>query len=775
MRTAILKELSLLRKALSSEYYDYFLNAIPVNLPDRKKKLIINIYSSFVSVTKSNRYTAIDILNKYIEFNNHFELLVGFIYQESQSTSVSKYNYLRILKTTFKTISTDKQLHFDDLKLSCKEVSIDAQRCINNFNKLNNEHEKLNYLNGWQVNSKSDREFELHLDSIFVAYGAEFTQEVHNALINYAYTQKSTTLQTNIGYLKVFFEAMTQGCSNSNLIRNRLSRLQVQGFFHSIMNVWFALHLANSNDPKSFFSYWRAVVGIYTECFIDTRIFDAPIKPFIVPDWKSPQKTAPTFSVGGKATEKEKQRWFAEVPLKIKDEEAVTIIKSKIDEDLAHIRHVCMVKFKELQERHKRNTSFIQSGGIKPLNAAQYDHSYRGFVGEKKIVNTVATFYAHGIGLNVYEYNEFLGFNGKNNLLLKELNLPTTSALAVLSTLLVIEHPQITPSWLAKWELFDKNGKQIGFNKSNNQYIAVSYKERKGTANAEQLIVLNNFSRQVVEFLIQYTAFSRAHLKENGNTKWRKMLLIASIVNAMPVKSIKNLNNSRQYLEWLSDPSLFEPNCSMKQGDAIKLADLTTLRSVRKHRGLQIYLETRSMTAVSEALGHKQKDLSLLTSYLPEPLMDFFNDRWVRQFQSAILLEAMKDSKYKLDAVNMTTEDIEEFLTNHGLGSLHHNLDHGFQAQSELSVSNESSFDEMTFMISSALLQLLIAIRSVVENHSGECEFLGIVNGWYQSAVFVLNSLSTEQYCSDLELNRMFHEANENALDINLLKGALTC
>ncbi|MDO6498887.1 hypothetical protein [Photobacterium sanguinicancri] len=775
MRPAILKELSLLRKALSPEYYDYFLNSIPTNQPERKKRLITNIYASFVFLTKPARYAAVDILNRDICFNNHFELLVGFIYQESQSTSVSKYNYLRILKTTFKTISTDKQLHFDDLKLSTKEVSVDAQRCINSFNKLNSAREKLNYLNGWQVNSKSEREFELHLNSIFIAYGAEFTQEVHNALINYAHTQKSTTLQTNIGYLKAFFEAMTQACPNSNVIRNHLSSPQVQGFFHNIMNVWFALHLANGNDPKSFFPYWRAVVGVYTECFIDSRTFDAPIKPFIAPDWKSPQKTAPIFSVGGQATEKEKKRWFAEIPLKIKDEEAVTIIKSKIDKDLAHIRHVCMAKFKELQEIHERNTAFIQSGGIKPLTGTQHDHNYRGFVGEKNIVNTVATFYAHGIGLNVYEYNEFLGFNGKNNLLLKELNLPTTSALAVLSTLLVLEHPQMTPSWFAKWELFDKNGKQVGFKKSNKQYIAVSCKERKGTANAEQLIVLNDFSRQIVEFLIQYTAFARAHLKVNGKTKWRKMLLTASVTNAKPVKSIKNLNNSRQYLEWLSDPSLFEPNCSMDQYDAIKLANLTTLRSVRKHRGLQIYLETRSMTAVAEALGHKKKDLSLLTSYLPEPLMDFFNDRWVRQFQSAILLEAMKDSKYKLDAVNMTTEDIEEFLTNHGLGSLPHHLDHDFQVQSEVSHSNKSSFDEMTFMISSALLQLLIAIRTVVENHNGECEFLGIVNGWYQSAVFVLNSLSTEQYCSDVELAHMFHEANENALDINLLKGALTC
>lgn len=775
MRTGILKELSLLDGALSSEYYDYFLDSITANLSANKKTFSVNIYSSFCFLIKPSRYSAIDIFNSDAEFNRHFELLVGYIYQETQALLINKYKYLRLLKNTFSTIAVDKQVHFNDLKLSTKEISDDVQRCIDSFNELTIDIDKLNYLNGWQVFSKEGAEFELSLNSIYISYGIEFTQQIHKAVINYAHTHKKSSLQTYIFHLKTLFEAMAEICPNSDEIRNRLSSLHVQSFFQNIMNMRFASHLARGNDPKSFFRHWKAAVGVYTECFINSCVFDAPIKPFIVPEWKSPQKNVLTFSVGGRATKKEKDRWFANIPLKIKDEESITIIKSKIDKDLAHIRHVCMAKFKELKERDERNAVFIELGCIKPRSGTQSDYAYRGFVGESELANTIATFYSHGIDANKHLYSNFLGFHGKTNTLTKELNLPTTSTLAVLSTLLVIEHPQITPAWLASWELFDKNGKQTGFKKSNNQYVVVSNKERKGAIGACQPIVLNAFSRSVVEFLIKHTSFAREHLRATCEPTWRNMLLTAITTRARSVDRIGNLDRASQYLDWLSDPLLLDPNNPMEHDEVIRLTDLVSLRSVRRHKGLQIYLETRSMTAVSEALGHKKKDLGVLASYLPEPLMDFFNERWIRQFQSAILLEAMKDSKYRFDAVNITVKDIEEFLSNHGLGRLppHFSLD--FQEQNYRNSQIESPFDEMTFTISTSLLQLLIAIRTIVEGDNNEHNFLDIVSDWYQSAVFVLSSLSTEQYRTDVELTSMFNEAKEHELDLNLIRGALTC
>lgn len=183
------------------------------------------------------------------------------------------------------------------------------------------------------------------------------------------------------------------------------------------------------------------------------------------------------------------------------------------------------------------------------------------------------------------------------------------------------------------------------------------------------------------------------------------------------------------------------------------------------------------MDAVAEALGHKKKDANLLTSYLPKPLMDFFNARWVRQFQSSILLEAMKDSVYRLDAVNMSAEDIEEFLNNHGISNIPEHFDHGFAEQitNDNQASESLVFDQLTYTISTSLLQLLMAIRLVVESSDYGDSFLDVVSHWYQSAVFVLDTLSSGKHSSDVDLMEMIDIATNSKLDTDLIKGALLC
>ncbi|WVV47951.1 hypothetical protein THH46_30435 [Pseudomonas sp. NA13] len=71
---------------------------------------------------------------------------------------------------------------------------------------------------------------------------------------------------------------------------------------------------------------------------------------------------------------------------------------------------------------------------------------------------------------------------------------------------------------------------------------------------------------------------------------------------------------------------------------------------------------------MSEALGHKSFDPSLLARYLPAPIWDFFQDRWIRIFQAGIIIEAMDGSPYKLKASGFDTlEQVEEFLLNHSI------------------------------------------------------------------------------------------------------------
>ncbi|KJF90050.1 hypothetical protein [Photobacterium leiognathi] len=781
MNVKILNELSLLKTALSVEYSNYLTLAAESSINPMKIQAVLNVYAAYCYLVKQGNYSALEILNDSSSLNAHFQSLIGFVYNCDDTTIKRRYNIGNQLKKFFRHIAQDKHLTLDEVKLSDLKITEDASSCLAQFRELNIDKSKSDYLDGWQVLSKEGKEHEAHLDTLYVNFGEAFTNKVHLALKNYAFTQKSSSLTRALIELKKLFVGFSTVYSDRECltIEALLSRNHVQLFFHKVFKVLFVRSQAADNCPKDFHAKWRNAINYYTECFINTGVFAEPHKPFIVPDWKDPKDAAPTFSIGGNATQPENLRWFANIPLKIKDEEAVSIIQQRVDRDMAHVRHVCLLKFLELLDREDRNIAFQSTGSVKPLDSSNSNnYQYRNFVGEDKLDNTVATFYAHGIAAKGASYSSFLGFYGNVSQLNTELNLPSKSSLNVLLTLLVMEHPLITPSWLAKWDLFDVNGNMVGYKQVGNQHIAVSHKSRKGSTNAQQEVVLNEFSKPIVEFLVRHTRMSREYLKQKGNVNWRKMILTATTTSVIcPSNLNTTLYSANDFYNWLQDETLFDKSSDITLEDAQAISDIHSLRSIRRHRGFQIYLETHSMDAVAEALGHEKKDVNLLTSYLPKPLMDFFNARWIRQFQNAILLEAMKDSVHRLDAVNMSAQDIEEFLSNHGISNIPEHFDHGFtqQTTTDSEVSESLGFDQLTYTISTSLLQLLMAIRFVVESSDDEESFLDIVAHWYQSAVFVLDTLSSGKHSADDDLMGMLDIATNNKLNTDSIKGALLC
>ncbi|MBF4337632.1 hypothetical protein EAY42_21185, partial [Vibrio anguillarum] len=115
-------------------------------------------------------------------------------------------------------------------------------------------------------------------------------------------------------------------------------------------------------------------------------------------------------------------------------------------------------------------------------------------------------------------------------------------------------------------------------------------------------VVLNEFSKSVVEFLIQHTHMSREYLKEKGDINWRKMILVATATYVVCPESLNTtLNSANEFCDWLRDESLLDNSSDITLEDAQAISGIHSLRSIRRHRGLQIYLETRSMDAVAEA------------------------------------------------------------------------------------------------------------------------------------------------------------------------------
>lgn len=134
----------------------------------------------------------------------------------------------------------------------------------------------------------------------------------------------------------------------------------------------------------------------------------------------------------------------------------------------------------------------------------------------------------------------------------------------------------------------------------------------------------------------------------------------------------------------------------------------------------------------------------------------------------------MKDSQYLLDAIDISEKNIAEFLENHGISDIPFHLGHEVKNQSQ--VKNViSAFDGMVFTISTALLQLLITIRTIVETVDTKTQLKEVVEHWYQCALFILLSLETDMYKEEEDYKQMLEDAKANPIDSSKIMRALTC
>ena len=543
-----------------------------------------------------------------------------------------------------------------------------------------------------------------------------------------------------------------------------------------------------------FFKSWAIKIKVFRNCFIDSGLIDEPVRPILTPPFKEDSQPIARIATGGKLTPNEEQLWLASIPLHIKDEEVIQIIEDRLRESEDHVRASYHAVFERIKEKHERNLKLAKTGSVKPIRVGVSGGVKRDVyvrVGRDHLANSIATFYKYGIGVDVANHVVFFGGshvnsdNLSNSALVYELNLPTTYTLAALCTLLVLEHPQLTPAALENWELFDKKGQMTGYKQVGGSYVIVVYKNRKGAAKAQQNIVLNEYSQSIVETLINHTELARQYIKANPSTDeyqenaWRYMLIRADLIKASWcvnfAGSISTASMSSPYRQ-----RVYNHYSSMNEDDKLLLSKSVGLRSARKLRAIRTYIKTHSLREVAEVLGHETVNVDLLNSYLPAALMDFFNARWIRQFQNALIYIAMHESDYLFEAIDIKSENLDEFLLNHGI----HDIPKLFgKFKNEAALSNvekeepRERFDEVTITITKNVMRVLIAIKSVVDR-SKELQdgqtFRDIVSTWYEAATLILTEDAREGTINT-KRSQLIATAKKAPLDTQLVAGTLTC
>ncbi|MCZ4293191.1 hypothetical protein [Vibrio sinaloensis] len=787
MKTNILCNLSLLSGSLSKPFKVQFLSICETLNPSKCKarcKQYLNIYSAFALSQGHQNFDTMNILIDKCTFQQHLDEVIGFIYEESEGVSLNtKKDYARVIHKVMCNLANINNIDITTQTFSHSKINDYTKHCIDRYKKLSVNKVTLTYLNGWAISSQESKPVSVNLDFVYVKYGRELTDKLHNVLKGYGLTQKSAWLRSAVKHIENLFESVSlldkKGTIES--FERLLNKSNVQATFLKAYHLQLSKCLEKNNDIRGFNHKFICGLDVYQTAFINTRTYPAPLKPFIRPEVKA-VKNPPSFATGGKPSNLERLRWFVDIPLHIKDEQAVDIIKSRINRDMGFLKSVLINHFNALKVKQDRNKTYVETGWIKPLSGnrglSKNDVFMRKKVieiGPNHLANTIATFYHYGInGYEGYNYGMFLGYRGCVSELIHELNLPTNSTLFTLTALLVMEHPKITPAWLEKLQLVDENGKKYGYFQVGKQYILSSEKERRGRNLAQQDVILNAFSKSIVDFIVEHTETPRQHLKSIGNPDWKYLLLTSTLNNVAKPKAGSALYKPMTIVtELLNNKAYLPVDHDVQQSDVEAIARITTHRAIRRHRGLQIYLETRSQSSVADALGHKEVQPQLLTSYLPKPLMEFFTERVVRQFQKAIILKAMQDSPHLLDAVNMTYEDIEEFLENHGLNDMP-----VFNAESFDNVASNvesSCFDRIVFTVSVPLIQLLISIKTIVDSDNDESSFNELIQHWYQSACYILNRFELDDFSGDDDIEVMYQTAKMNPLNHNIIKGVISC
>lgn len=783
MNPVAVKSLPFVKNALSPA----FKKLLSDNQPKTNGSVVLKYYAAYISTFKTAGYEGLDILNSTDSLLKQLRGFVGFIY--SQYESAQAYHVTILVIKTFKALT---EYDIDTPQLSFK-MNEGIRKCIAEFKSLQVSPERLAYLDGWQIKSKEGKVFNFPIGEFHEVFGDELTIDIYHHAREYGRTQKATTLRGDVSNIVALLNSFTTYCNSADDLRAQLKSNKLNAFFEKVMWCSFSRYLVKGYEGATFFTTWTQTINVFRVCFINSGLIDEPVRPILTPSFKKDSQPVAKIATGGKLTSNEEQLWLASIPLHIKDEAVIQIIEDRLRVSEEHVRASYHAVFERIKEKHQRNLELAKTGSVKPMRGVGGGVKKSEYVrvGRDHLANCIATFYAYGIGAAVRQRAVFFGGHNRNSDSLSaselenELSLPNTTTLGALCTLLVLEHPQLTPSALDFWELFDKNGKMTGYKQVGDSYVIVVYKNRKGAAKAQQDIELNEYSQSIVETLINHTELARQYLKANPSTDeyqenaWRYMLIKADLNKASWCFSlsanIRTASMGNAYRQWVyNHPS------TMHEDDKLLLSNSVGLRSGRKLRAIRTYIKTHSLREVAELLGHDKVNVDLLNTYLPSALMDFFNARWIRQFQNALIYIAMQESDYLFEAVDIKPENLDEFLQNHGIHDIP-KLFGKFKNDATLSLVEKEEprelFDEVTLTITKNVMRVLIAIKSIVDS-SKEAQdgqtFRDIVSTWYEAATLILTDDARENTIN-VERSQLIAIAKKSPLDIQFVVGALTC
>lgn len=286
-----------------------------------------------------------------------------------------------------------------------------------------------------------------------------------------------------------------------------------------------------------------------------------------------------------------------------------------------------------------------------------------------------------------------------------DINLLNKTVSMAIITRLIIEHPIMTESFIRTLNI-------NSYIELDNSAFLIGYKQRKTSELAEQKVELNIITKRIVKNWILWTDIFREYEFLKTNKKSNELLLACSEDNFKIISDYKDNLVFRPIIQ-KNLVKYLTLNMNISQAEAEIYTKKITLSKIRASQAMVLYFKTESTSKMAEVLGHENYNPKLLRHYLPEPVLHYYQSRWVKIFQKGIVCEAMKDSDFLLEVSNFQSmQQLDDFLTNHTLK----NIPDNFAKLVPGSERTEEKKLDIFISISDENISAMLALKHAVEN-----------------------------------------------------------
>ncbi|HHK4666152.1 hypothetical protein PA6566_01219 [Pseudomonas aeruginosa] len=620
---------------------------------------------------------------------------------------------------------------------------------------------KLKYWCGWQVKSRKGACTYLAIPVIWDSHGRSFAQTL--------YQQYKDHMQSHARVDPHSFNEMLSFLNANSATWPSTTfdnPVEIHKFFQHFMLHYFNSAVDQKLHIPSRIKQYRRLISLINQAFIESGVWAKPfLGELIAPSSKGTSNHETHISIT-KDGELLKDKLITPIPLHITDSEAIELLFETIGDDVEVVAKWARMKTYELRKRQKRRDALARIGV--PIEPTTNRKSIKENLNEADIC---ATFVKYGLPyirnfLTAHRHGQRVN----RSAIAPTLALPGVFDLLPFKLLLVHHDQRITESFLDQLELYNSISQLSGFLRTETgEHQLVGYKDRKGPESSEQKITLSARQAVLIRQVIEITNPLRNELKAAGDDSWRYLFLHSARSLSYPRVS-KGIGLGSRVLpahmeELMDEFSKFSHHPKEKLR---KLISKISVTSYRASCAVLVFLSTKSSSDMAQALGHEKFKADLLSRYLPEAILDFFQSRWIRIFQKGIICEAMKDSPYLLEVSKFENmNDLHSFLANHAIKEIPHHLQEPKDNLDDFIGSANQKADSVAISVNCDILAALLSIAREVRHPSKSAPISGLAVYWTEFTELLVKEIERGW---DEDLKTQLATATDK---INIISGSI--